>query len=264
MLTRAEISCKSLLKAAGFTNVPIKKSWRLNEINSGGLTGLNSEEAINQFGKDLLHKLKTEYEMKPPLVSNDHPFYDLLKDRKKYSDFATNVDTTEGESLKDCEERTVSYWEDEIVPSIKEGRNVLIVSHDGTLRCLLKYWFNTPIKNIMSWRLPNCVPCCIQFDSKMKPKKTIKFIGDASGVLSKMQSAQKDFLNSTLLTKKKADLPINMTKTKGGKHFQASFRGLKTGSKTRKSKIRRASKNVGYGTRKRPQRQKMGGVIKFK
>jgi len=257
MLTRAEISCKSLLKTAGLTTVPIKKTWRLNEVNMGGLTGLNIKQAYDLFGKDTLRNLRKSYDMKPPLIEKTHPFYEVLvSDKRKYNDLFSVVDTTAGESLQDCQDRSVSYWENEIVPSLKEGRNVLMVAHDGTLRCMMKYWFNTPADKIMDLRLPNCVLCCINFDAKMKPHKNIKFVGEASNVLARMQLAQNDLFESIPEEKKKMSIPISMTKTKGGKHYQGTF---ETPSKNIAGK-----KGDDYRTRNANDKRKMGGRIKMK
>lgn len=44
-----------------------------------------------------------------------------------------------GETLKQVYERIVPYYLEEILPHIKKGENVLVVSHGNALRALIKY-----------------------------------------------------------------------------------------------------------------------------
>ena len=45
----------------------------------------------------------------------------------------------EGESLKAVYERAVPYFEQNILPAVKEGKNVLVCAHQSSLRALVKY-----------------------------------------------------------------------------------------------------------------------------
>ena len=45
----------------------------------------------------------------------------------------------EGESLKTVYERAVPYFEQKILPAVKEGKNVIICAHQSSLRALVKY-----------------------------------------------------------------------------------------------------------------------------
>lgn len=53
-----------------------------------------------------------------------------------------NIAIENGESLKDVYNRTVPYYQTEILPKLKEGKNVLIVAHGNSLRALVKYLEN--------------------------------------------------------------------------------------------------------------------------
>lgn len=41
------------------------------------------------------------------------------------------------ESMNDCVDRTTVVYEERILNEIKNGRNVLVVTHDDTIRCLV-------------------------------------------------------------------------------------------------------------------------------
>ena len=44
----------------------------------------------------------------------------------------------QGESLKLVRERVTPYWQDEIIPAIKSGKNVLFVAHEHVLRGMVQ------------------------------------------------------------------------------------------------------------------------------
>ena len=43
------------------------------------------------------------------------------------------------ESLQDTQERVLPFWQDQIAPELKKGKNVLVVSHGNTIRALVKH-----------------------------------------------------------------------------------------------------------------------------
>lgn len=51
MLTRAQNTLKAVLEEIGQTDIPVHKTWRLNERHYGGLTGLNKAETAAKHGE---------------------------------------------------------------------------------------------------------------------------------------------------------------------------------------------------------------------
>lgn len=51
VLTRANKTLEAILGGIGQTNIPIQKTWRLNERHYGGLTGLNKAETAAKYGE---------------------------------------------------------------------------------------------------------------------------------------------------------------------------------------------------------------------
>ena len=51
VLTRAQVTLNTVLGEIGQTNIPIEKTWRLNERHYGGLTGLNKAETAAKHGE---------------------------------------------------------------------------------------------------------------------------------------------------------------------------------------------------------------------
>jgi 2,3-bisphosphoglycerate-dependent phosphoglycerate mutase len=52
VLTRAQKTLEAILKETGQTDLPVEKSWRLNERHYGGLTGLNKAETAAKYGEE--------------------------------------------------------------------------------------------------------------------------------------------------------------------------------------------------------------------
>ena len=103
-------------------NFPVIKNQALNERDYGDLTGKNKWKIKEEYGEA-----------------------QFLKWRRGWDDLLPN-----GESLKDVYERVVPYYEDEILPHLKNGENVIIAAHGNSLRALVKYLENVPDKDIPS------------------------------------------------------------------------------------------------------------------
>merc|ERR1712046_187864 len=59
------------------------------------------------------------------------------------------------ESLQDCMERTIPYWQKTIVPeAIEQGKNVLIASSENAIRGLLMHLFSIPPDMISGVEIP--------------------------------------------------------------------------------------------------------------
>lgn len=52
VLTRAQKTLGAILTGIGQADLPVEKSWRLNERHYGGLTGLNKSETAAKYGED--------------------------------------------------------------------------------------------------------------------------------------------------------------------------------------------------------------------
>jgi 2,3-bisphosphoglycerate-dependent phosphoglycerate mutase len=52
LLTRAQKTLDLVLKELGQSDIPVHKTWRLNERHYGALTGLNKAETAKKYGED--------------------------------------------------------------------------------------------------------------------------------------------------------------------------------------------------------------------
>ena len=109
VLTRAQHTLDIILEVLGQKDLETIRDQALNERDYGDLSGLNKDDARKRWGQDQVHIWRRSYDIPPP----------------------------GGESLKDTAVRVLPYWEAQIWPQLKAGRNVIVAAHGNTLRALI-------------------------------------------------------------------------------------------------------------------------------
>jgi len=113
ILIRAKQTLDEIKNVLGI-DIPTFEDKALNERDYGIYTGKNKWEIKKEVGDGLFQKIRRGW---------DIPIQD-------------------GESLKDVYDRVVPYYESEILPKVKSGKNVLVSAHGNSLRALVKYLEN--------------------------------------------------------------------------------------------------------------------------
>ncbi|MCH8003830.1 MAG: 2,3-diphosphoglycerate-dependent phosphoglycerate mutase [Nanoarchaeota archaeon] len=168
VLKRAIDTLDIVLEELNINNIPVHKSWRLNERHYGALQGLNKAETITKYGDKQVHLWRRSYDVRPPALSKDDERYPG-KD-PKYKDL-DEKDIPLTESLKDTVARFMPYWEKEIAPIIKSGKKVIISASHNSLRALVKYLDNISDKDVPNLTIPLGIPLVYELDENLKPTK---------------------------------------------------------------------------------------------
>jgi 2,3-bisphosphoglycerate-dependent phosphoglycerate mutase len=92
---------------------------RLNERHCGALTGQSRPETVKKHGEAQVKIWQRSYDVPPPPMEPDHPYYDIIMKDKRYQDGPIGDEFPMVESLKLAVERALPYWNDVIVPEIK-------------------------------------------------------------------------------------------------------------------------------------------------
>jgi len=71
-----------------------------------------------------------------------------------------------GENLGMVVARVVPFWQDQVVPLLKDHKNILITGHGNSLRALVKYLENVPKDAMDTIDIPNAQPIIYEFDSQ--------------------------------------------------------------------------------------------------
>lgn len=139
VLTRAQVTLASILQASGHKEIPIEKTWRLNERHYGGLTGLNKAETAAKYGEAQVQIWRRSFDTPPPPMEPGHPYYDIIVKDPRYTNGPKPEEFPQFESLKLTIARTLPYWNDVIIPQMKEGKRILIAAHGNSLRGIVKH-----------------------------------------------------------------------------------------------------------------------------
>ena len=139
VLKRAIRTADIALDIAGRSDVPTKRSEALNERHYGDLQGLNKAETAEEHGADQVHIWRRSYDIAPP----------------------------NGESLKDTQERVAPYYETEILPLLKAGKDVLVVAHGNSLRALIMFVEKLSPDEIIKVEVATGIPITYELDEEL-------------------------------------------------------------------------------------------------
>ena len=113
-----------------------KYDWRLNERNYGSLQGLNKAETAEKFGAEQVHIWRRSFDVAPP----------------------------DGESLEMTAERTIPYFEEEILPDLQAGKGVLVSAHGNSLRSIVMHIEEISPEDIVSLEIQTGSPMFYKFE----------------------------------------------------------------------------------------------------
>ncbi|AKK74113.1 phosphoglyceromutase [Chryseobacterium gallinarum] len=145
VLIRAQHTLSVILDEIGHPDIPVIRDKALNERSYGSLEGLNKAETAQKYGDEQVYIWRRSYDVIPP----------------------------GGESLKDTYNRVVPYFEREIVPLLKQGKNVLIVAHGNSLRALIMYLEHLSPEEILKREIATGIPLTYLFDENFHISRSV-------------------------------------------------------------------------------------------
>ncbi|WP_395973566.1 2,3-diphosphoglycerate-dependent phosphoglycerate mutase [Chryseobacterium cucumeris] len=144
-LIRAQHTLSIILDVIGNPDIPVIQDKALNERCYGNLEGLNKADTALKYGAEQVHIWRRSYDVIPP----------------------------GGESLKDTYNRVIPYFEREIQPLLKQGKNVLIVAHGNSLRALIMYLEHLSPEEILEREIATGFPLTYIFDEKFHVSRKV-------------------------------------------------------------------------------------------
>lgn len=185
ILKRAERTLGIILGEMNVKEIPVFRSWRLNERHYGALQGLNKEETAKRYGEEQVRMWRRSYTVRPPALSAgevrdsiNNPEYSHLK----------REEIPLAESLEDTTKRLMPYWEETIYPEIKEGKNVLVSGHGSGVRSIVKFLDNLSDEEVMDLDIPTGVPLIYEFEGEKPVKKY--YLGDQEEINRKIEEVK--------------------------------------------------------------------------
>lgn len=186
VLQRANHTLDGVLLELGETDIPVTRSWKLNERHYGALQGLNKAETAAKYGDEQVHEWRRSWDVRPPLLDSDdkrNPVLDPLYKGVPADQLPL------GESLKDTVRRVVPFFESDIVPEIKAGKNVVIAAHGNSLRALVKFLDHISDEDIAGLDIPTGVPLVYELDDDMNPLRHY-YLGDPEVIRAREEAVK--------------------------------------------------------------------------
>ncbi|XP_017778742.1 PREDICTED: 2,3-bisphosphoglycerate-dependent phosphoglycerate mutase-like [Nicrophorus vespilloides] len=165
--------------------------WRLNERHYGDLTGKSKEDLRKIYGKKQVQLWRRSFKAIPPPIKTTNPFYECIVNDNRYDQDLDIDDFPRCESLKMTTQRVLPLWYDQIVPNLKQGKNILLVAHHNSLRAIIKHIEDVPDVLISNYQLPTGTPFVYTLNMYMKaiPSISPRFIGSRDDI----EDARKSF-----------------------------------------------------------------------
>ncbi len=117
--------------------IPVYSAWELNERMYGELQGMNKEETAKKFGDAQVKIWRRSYDVPPP----------------------------SGEALKNTAERTIPWFQKNIEPKLKEGKNILVAAHGNSLRAIIMYLESLSEEQVLELELKTGEPIVFEAGS---------------------------------------------------------------------------------------------------
>jgi len=149
--------------------VNVVKDWRLNERSYGALVGRNKKQCVEEFGPAKVKSWRRSWDDPPPPMSREFKFWPG-KDPRYQALGISDDDIPVSESLKDVTKRTSAFWDEVIVPQLRQGKRLLIVGHENNLRSIIKRLDGISNEDILHVELPRAIPLLYELDAQtLKP-----------------------------------------------------------------------------------------------
>ena len=138
VLLRAKRTGKLILEQMGQEDLKTFENEALNERNYGDLAGLNKDDARKKWGEDQVHKWRRSFDIAPP----------------------------GGESLKMTAERVLPYFEEKILPLLKENLEIIVAAHGNSLRALVMQLDKLNSDEVVKLEIPTGMPICYSINGR--------------------------------------------------------------------------------------------------
>lgn len=162
-LQRSKDTLDIVIKTLGIGRITTISDWRLNERHYGQLQGKYKDADANNVSEEQIWSWRRSYlDKADPLELTDerHPANDQL-----YSDVPAQR-LPAAENLKDTRERVSEFWQEVIIPKVRERSRILISSHGNTLRALMMDLAQMEIAEVEGFEIPTGKPIIVNCDQQ--------------------------------------------------------------------------------------------------
>ncbi len=160
VLSRAIVTANIISEVCHFAQIPITKTWRLNERHYGALRGLNKDVSRQIYGAQQVLLWRRGFDEVPPEAK-------VGPVERCYRHLDPHL-LPKAESLHQTQRRVMPYYEDQVASRLCQGQDQLIVAHGSSLRALIKALEHIDDQQIIHLEVPNAQPIVYTFDDHLK------------------------------------------------------------------------------------------------
>ncbi len=164
-LGRAADTLEIILEALGRPDLPVERSWRLNERHYGSLQGHNRAKMALQYGNDRVAQWRRSFTAEPPALADDDPrlpAFDPL-----YAGIDPDL-LPRSESLQQAAARVAVWWHETLAPGLRDGRQILVVAHTSSIRGLVREIEGLSDDDSADFRIATALPLVYTLDDALK------------------------------------------------------------------------------------------------
>lgn len=167
-LKRARDTLAWVQQVMDLKHVPVYRDWRLNERHYGALEGMRPWAAVLKYGIRPVLRTQIDFDGIPPLML---PTDSRAPVKKQQYATVDQMQLPLGESLRQAMQRMESLWQEKILADIRQGKRLLIVSHQGILKTLMMRLEGMTGAQTMRLSIATATPLCYELDQALKPVK---------------------------------------------------------------------------------------------
>ena len=166
--------------------LPVYKTWKLNERHYGALQGLNKSETAAKYGEEQVVIWRRSFDVQPPALEEKDPRNPAFQ--KAYAG-VDKKDLPLTESLKDTIARVTPFYNERVVPLLKEDKKVIIAAHGNSLRSLVMYLEGLTKEEVIGLNIPTGVPLVYELDDELNIISK-RYLGNQDEIAAKMNKVK--------------------------------------------------------------------------
>lgn len=155
-LQRANETLEIILRTLG-QSPEVRMDSALNERHYGDLQGLNKAETAEKYGTEQVQLWRRSFSTRPP----------------------------NGESMEDCERRTLPFFRQYVLPLVAEGKTVIVAAHGNSLRPMIKFLDNLSPEEAASMEIGLCTPYIYTLEGEKVMSREVR---EVPGIITKGSS----------------------------------------------------------------------------
>jgi len=163
-LSRAQRTLEIILDELGQGGLPVERHWRLNERHYGALQGFNRAKMALQYGNDQVALWRRSFTEMPPALADGDPRLPALDSLYTGIDPALLPRT---ESLEQAALRVEQWWRENLAPTLKGDRRVLLVAHTSSIRGLVRVIEGLSDEDAANFRIATALPVVYTLDDAL-------------------------------------------------------------------------------------------------